>query len=87
MGEATGGTTEEVFAVLNPADLNLVMIDLIWGEEAADKLISQYVALGITDPDDLDESRSFAGLAPVADFPLHATTAAPRRKEDELRAA
>ena len=87
MSEATESTTDWAFTVLNPADINLVVIDLIWGEEAVDELVSQYAAMGIADPAELDDHRSFAGLAPVAEFPLQPTASAPRRQEGELRAA
>ena len=87
MSTAIEGTTDWALEVLNPADLNLVVIDLIWGDEAVDELVSQYAVLGITDPAELGDRRSFAGLAPVAELPVQATTAAPRRQEGELRAA
>lgn len=77
-------TTAEALAVLGPVDLNLVVIEEIWGENSVDWLISQY-ALAATPTAERAERLALTGTAPVFEFP-NAAAAAPRRIS-ELRAA
>jgi len=87
-GDSTAGiSTADAFAVLDDEDLNLLVIDELWGEDSVDWLITQRV-LDESSPGDIAERRRIAGveIAPVIELSLR-TTAAPRRREGELRAA